>query len=467
MATSQAVPKSNLSAPLWDSKTISEAIGATVPDNIYSYGVSIDSRTISDNDIFIALKGDSLNGNKFALDALKKGAALAIVDEDIDSPAEYQKHIVKVKDALEALKSLAMYFRANTKAKIICVTGSVGKTSTKEMLRAAFAGCGSVYASHGNFNNHFGLPLCLANMPHNTEYGIFELGMNHAGEISYLSKMVKPDIAIITTVEPVHLEFFNYVEDIARAKAEIFDGMEAGKIAVINRNNPYHQILEDAAKAKNLKIVTFGSNADVKPASYDGKTIKADVAGTQVEYKLAAHGKQHMQNSLAVLAALYGAQSDIKKGAASLINFGLQRGRGARLENKEKEISIIDETYNASPASVAVAIENASLLKGNDNRVIVVLGDMRELGDKSIEFHINLQTPILNHNIDKVFCVGQLMKNLFDALPDELKGIHTENSGDMAKAIMPHLKQNDIVMVKGSRSMQMEKIVDEIAGIKE
>lgn len=464
-----SLSQSNQITPLWDSKSISEALGIEAPSNIISYGVSIDSRTISDNDIFVALKGENHNGNLFALKALENGASIVIVDEDIDLPQEYKSSVIKVPNALNALESLAKYSRNRTNAKIICVTGSVGKTSTKEMLRAAFGGCGSVYASHGNFNNHFGLPLCLANMPQDSDYGVFELGMNHAGEIGALSPIARPDVSIITTVEAVHLEFFDSVEGIARAKAEIFEGMKAGGTAIINNDNPYHEILKAAALGKGLKIITFGSNntSDVELVSTKAGAVEANVCGNILEYQLSTTGSQHIQNSLSVMAALYAASADLKMGASGIAKFSPGRGRGQVLRNEALGLTVIDETYNAGPASMKMAIENVSKLKTDSNRIILILGDMKELGQDAVKFHLDLCPIVQSANIDKVFCVGVLQKNIFDVLPDPLKGGYNTTSEETAKSILSHLKANDIVMVKGSRSMQMEKIVNEIAGIKD
>lgn len=455
-------------SPIWDSESISAALGQSVAPGIKVYGVSIDSRTISAGNMFVAIKGEHHNGNKFALDALKKGASICVIDEKIPGLDDYAGKVLVVSDALEALRQLATFSRNRTQAKIIAVTGSVGKTSTKEMLKAALDNQGEVYASVGNFNNHFGLPLSLANMPKDIEYGIFELGMNHAGEILELTKIVRPDIAIVTTIEAVHLEFFSSISAIAEAKAEIFAGVQEGGYAIINYDNPYHLILVEKAKAHDLKVVSFGTSSklDYILENYqhdaNGSHIAIDARSNIIRYSISIPGKHHALNSLAVLAAVDCAGADVEFAAQKgLANFKPQKRRGQIRHNSKLGITIIDDTYNASPASVTAALNNLGNMEG---RKLAVLGDMRELGAHGKELHIDLRDSIASNNIDKVFCVGELMGHLFSALPNNLKGCITNDSASMAKEILNYIKHGDIILVKGSRSMEMEKVVDEIAG---
>ncbi len=451
---------------IWDSKAVSAALNHSILTQFSAHSVSIDSRTISADSIFIGIKGENYNGNLFALDALKKGAALCILDEQVPGLDSFADKVIIVDDALRALKQLAVYSRNRTKAKIIAITGSVGKTSVKEMLRMALANQGETYASVGNFNNHFGLPLSLANMPEDIEYGIFELGMNHIGEILELTEIARPNVAIITTVDAVHLEFFSSISAIAEAKAEIFAGMKAGDYAIINYDNPYHLILADKARAHGLEVISFGTSSkfdyileDLK-LTENGVNVTIDAKGKIIKYELPAHGRHQALNSLAVLAAIDYAGADIEFAAKKgLINFTLQKRRGEIKYNHKLDVTVIDDTYNASPASVNAALENLGNMKG---RKVVVLGDMKELGTHSKELHIDLQHAILREGIDKVLCVGELMQYLYDALPEAYRGCITKNSESMSKSIVPFIKAGDIILVKGSRSMQMEKVVDAI-----
>ncbi|MCE2992048.1 MAG: UDP-N-acetylmuramoyl-tripeptide--D-alanyl-D-alanine ligase [Candidatus Jidaibacter sp.] len=452
--------------PIWDSNSLREALDAKTPDGIISYGVSIDSRTVTKGSIFVALKGESYNGNSFAIDAINKGAAACIIDEEIEELQDYSHKLILVDDAAQALEKLAHYSRARTKAKIIGITGSVGKTTTKELLKAALDLQGEVHASIGNLNNHLGLPLSLANMPIETEYGIFELGMNHAGEILKLTNIAKPDVAIITTIEAVHLEFFSSVSAIAEAKAEIFRGVGKEGIAIINNDNPYHLILEDSAKALNLHVMKFGTTAEsdyilerYSPKN-SGAEIIADLRGKVIEYFLPISGRHHAINSLAVLAAVDAVGADVEFAARKgFSNFAAQKRRGQITHISSLDITVVDDCYNASPASVTSALDNLSA-SWPESRLLVVLGDMKELGVLAEQFHVNLKESIIRNKISKVFCVGELMEKLFTVLSPINQGCSTHNSEIMAKEILNHIKPKDVILVKGSRSMQMEKVVD-------
>ncbi len=461
--------QNNSSKTLWDSGSLSEALGISVAPGLTVTNVSIDSRTITAGAMFIAIRGESHNGNLFAIDALKRGAAVCIVDDNLSGLGEYAGNVIVVEDALKALRKLAIYSRNRTKAKIIAVTGSVGKTSTKEMLRVALASQGEVYASEGNLNNHFGLPLSLANMPQDSEYGVFELGMNHIGEIRDLTKIVRPDIAIITTIEAVHLEFFPSVSAIAEAKAEIFEGMSKGAYAIINYDNSYNLILTEKAKSRDLNVISFGSSEKLdfilESCQSDSMNTKIaiDAKGKIIKYVLPIAGKQQALNSVAALAAVQLVGADVEFAAQrGLVNFKPQRGRGQIQHNDALGITIIDDTYNASPASVIAALDTLGSMRSK-GRLLAVLGDMRELGELSKELHIGLQEKIRTNHIDKVFCVGDLMENLFHVLPSNVQGCYTKNAEAMAKEIQSHVESGDVILVKGSRSMEMENVVNALA----
>jgi UDP-N-acetylmuramoyl-tripeptide--D-alanyl-D-alanine ligase len=447
---------------IWDTESLSKALEIKFPAGLEISSVAIDSRNIESRALFIGVKGENFNGSDFAAQALEKGAAFCIVDKKLDR-VDSDKYII-VSNPLEALVKLAKYARARIKGSIIGVTGSVGKTSTKEMLKIAFENQGEEYASHGNFNNLIGLPLCLANMPEDTEYGILEMGMNTPGELSELSKIATPDISIVTTVEAVHLGHFSSVSAIAAAKSEIFEGMKPDSVAIINMDNPYSQILITKAKAKNLKIMFFGENEAADFAMLECKLedastlVAAEFKNKPYHYVLNAKGKHLAMNSLAVLSAVYAAGAELEFAAKNLKKFQAQKGRGQVLNVPKKNITIIDDAYNASPVAVRAALLNLGTYK--KNRLIAVLGDMKELGSQEVELHKSLFFDIVNNKIDLVFTVGNLMKHLYEKLPDELRGKHTNNSKEMLAVLEKELKAGDVVLIKGSNSMDMESIVD-------
>jgi UDP-N-acetylmuramoyl-tripeptide--D-alanyl-D-alanine ligase len=453
---------------LWNTQSLTEALGFEVPHDLNITNVSIDSRTIKKGSLFVAIRGEKFNGNEFAADAIKNGAVACIVDELHESSKQLKGKLIQVEDTLETLRKLAAYARARVQGKIIGITGSVGKTSTKEMLKIAFEHQGNVYASEGNFNNHFGLPLCLANMPADTDFGIFEMGMTGRGEISNLSQLTKPNISIITTVEAVHLEFFTSVAGIAAAKSEIFDGMKQEEVAIINADNPYAQILIEKAKEKKLKVVTFAeeNKANYRLLSYGIKDefsyMTAECNGKDIDYKINALGKHLAFNSLAVLAAVKEAGAELEYAANNLRYFKAQKGRGAVIHVANRNVIIIDDSYNASPASIRAALDNLQFYKNDNHRVIIVLGNMVQLGPETELMHMDLSSYIEGHSVDKVYTVGNLMKKLFDKLPANLRGAHADSSAEMLEIISNDIKAGDVLLVKGSNAMKMNVIVENL-----
>jgi len=471
MRTKKNKAKSNaqpLAQVLWDSKMLSSALGTNVGAGIEATGVSIDSRTIEPGQIFLAIKGESLDGNDYAKDALGKGAVLCIVSRVDDKLKKYQDKLVEVSNTQDALNKLAVYARSRLKGKVVGITGSVGKTSTKEMLRIALEDQGKIYVSQGNFNNHYGLPLCLANMPEDTDYAVLEMGMSSVGEIAHLARMAKPDVAIITTVEAVHLEYFNSVSAIAAAKAEIFEGMRKGDTAIINFENPYHQIILGFARDSELNVLSFGKEqkTSFKLESYEvnaGKAhIKAECMGRDIDYTLGATGIHLALNSLAVLAAVYAIGAELAYAARCLSKFKAQKGRGLVHKLTERKLIVIDDCYNAAPASVRAAIANLATYKTGKNRLVAVLGNMLELGAKSPEMHSELVHDIINHGIDRVYTVGSLMQHLHEKLPPDVAAGHADNSNAIAKIVANEIKAGDVILIKGSNSMKMATVVDRI-----
>jgi len=459
-------------APLWTSRAMREAMRAAVsgalPEAIT--GLSIDSRTIRPGEAYFAIKGDVHDGHDFVDAALEAGAALAVVATAQRGKFAPDAPLLVVDDVLGALRDLALASRARLTAQVIAVTGSVGKTSTKEALRAVLSAQGETHASVASFNNHWGVPLSLARCPASTRFAIFEIGMNHAGEIEPLVKMVRPHVAVITTVEPVHLEFFAGIEAIADAKAEIFAGLEPGGAAVLNRDNSQFARLAASAKARGIsRIVSFGADAKCEARLLDvslhatSSAVHANILGHDVTYKLGMPGRHMATNSLAVLAAASLAGADLALAALSLSQVAPAAGRGVRrvLEVGNGEAILIDESYNANPASMAAAINVLGAAEiGPQGRRIVVLGDMLELGPTGPDLHRGLAEAVRANRIDLVYCCGPLMRNLWDALSAGKRGGYAENSASLEAQAVSVVRAGDAIMVKGSLGSKMKTIVN-------
>src|SRR5712691_13082236 len=429
-----------IARPLWTVETMAQAMRATrvgaLPQSIP--GISIDTRTVAAGEAFFAIKGDNRDGHEFVPAALEAGAGLAVVSADKRKGFPADSPLLVVADVLEGLRDLARAARARSPAKIVGVTGSVGKTGTKEALRLALGRDGETHASVASYNNHWGVPLSLARCPQRARYAVFEIGMNHAGEIEPLTRLVRPQVAIITTIEPVHLEFFGSLDAIADAKAEIFLGLERGGAAVINRDNPQFARLERSAQNADVeRIVSFGEHARAQARlvkcslQSDTSTVQARIFGTDVTYKLGAPGRHLVLNSLAVLAAAVLVGADLALAALALVDLQPAGGRGARLtlDMPGGKALLIDESYNANPASMRAALALLSHANvGPLGRRIAVLGDMLELGPRGAELHRELAMAVLAHDIDLVFCCGPLMRALWEALPSRRKGGYAETA---------------------------------------
>jgi UDP-N-acetylmuramoyl-tripeptide--D-alanyl-D-alanine ligase len=458
---------------LWTSAEITAATNGRAGKRFSADGVSIDSRKIAQGDLFVALHGPSFDGNDFVASALTAGAAGALVDR-LPGGMAADMPVVVVEDTLQGLQDLGGAARARTPAKFAAVTGSVGKTSTKEALKAALAPFGRTYASVGNLNNHWGAPLSLSRMPRETEYGVFELGMNHAGEITPLSKLVRPQVAIITSVEAVHIEFFASVAEIADAKAEIMDGMDAEGTVVLPHDNPHYDRLVAHAKRRGIgNVISFGSDAaDAKlidcVVSPTGSRIIAEVMGKRVNYSLGLPGLHQAKNSLAVLAAVKALGLDVGTAAAALGGLAALKGRGARehLMLVSGPITLLDESYNASPASVRAALSllAASQPEGGGRR-IAVLGDMRELGTSGPMLHRELMPDIVGSGVDHVFLVGPIMQELNGILPQQIRAGHWGESTEVIQPLLGSLRSGDVVLVKGSLGTRMAPIVEALRAV--
>jgi len=460
-----------MSAQLWTVEAMAKAMGAVpqgaLPPSVP--GLSIDTRTIQPGEAFFALK-DVRDGHDFVEAALKAGGGLAVVAVAKRGIFSKDAPLLVVPDVLEGLIALAKAARARSSAKFIGVTGSVGKTGTKEALRLALSSDGATHASAASYNNHWGVPLSLARCPESARYAVLEMGMNHSGEIAPLTRLVRPHVAIITTVEPVHLEFFPSVEAIADAKAEIFQGIEPGGAAVINRDNPHFARLQKQAKAAEVgRIVSFGENAkaDARLLKFalqaDSSTVQARILGANVTYKLGAPGRHVVWNSLAVLAAATLAGADLALAALALANLTPPSGgRGERitLELPAGPALLIDESYNANPASMRAALALLGQAPiGPRGRRIAVLGEMLELGSNSAELHRGLVESIVENSIDLVFCAGELYRLFWEALPSERRGGYAVTSAALEADVLGVLQAGDAVMVKGSLGSKMGPIV--------
>ncbi len=467
-------PEDNPQTALWSIPALASVCDGKVDDatNGSIFGISIDTRSITEGDLFVALK-DQRDGHEFVPAAFKTGATAALVAHT------YQRQsgdgaLIRVADPLRALEDVGRIARFRTDAKVVAVTGSVGKTGTKEMLRQCLTRAGATHASEKSYNNHWGVPLTLARMPSETHFGVFEIGMNHAGEIAPLTRMVAPDVAIITTVEPVHLAHFNSVEEIAEAKAEVLLGLPSGGIAILNRDNKFFELLSQRAEARSLRIVAFGAHAEADvqltelAADGDTSVVTARLHGRALSYRLGAPGRHYAMNSLAVLAALDVLGTDVETCIATLATIAAPEGRGARAEiiHGSGKLLLIDESYNANPASMAAALANVGAVpRGQYRRRVAVLGDMRELGAEADTLHRGLAASITAAEIDKVFACGEHMKALFDVLPAGLQGGYALTSRELAGHIASQFAAGDVVMIKGSLGTNMAPIVKAVREI--
>ncbi|WHQ46480.1 MAG: UDP-N-acetylmuramoyl-tripeptide--D-alanyl-D-alanine ligase [Candidatus Midichloria sp.] len=450
---------------IWNQDKLKSALRLKHCSGFQSNNISIDSREVKEGDIFMGLKGLHHDGGVFAEKALENGAAICIINHSVGIE---NSRIITVDDTEKALVELALFRRANfpQRSRLIGITGSTGKTSTKEQAKLVLQNFGNAYATIGNLNNHLGLPLTIANVPNDVDYCILEMGMSHAGEISYLSKIAKPDISIITTIAPAHLKFFDSIEDIVRVKSEIYQGMKAGSWAVINEDSPYKSIMVAEAEKYNLNIITFGKskNADLSLSEYkieQNKTkIKAYYQGQTISYFFPViAGKHLVLNSLAALAVTTVLNHDLERSSNGLAAFKPICSRGAA-QILKNNIILIDDTYNANPTSVRAALEAIIQYRASNNRLIAILGDMRELGDGAKQLHEDLADSAVK--LDVIHTVGDLMEALYENISKEKRGNHTRSAEEMSNFIINQIKENDIILVKGSLSMNMSKIVNAI-----
>lgn len=458
---------------LWTLEELLAATGGRLEGELSKAlnGVAIDSRSVIDGDIFIAIKGDMQDGHKYVSQALNSGAGVAVVSK-VDEGMLAAGPLLVVDDTLKAMEDLGRASRQRCGAKIIAVTGSVGKTTTKDALAQCLAASGKTHVSVASFNNHWGVPLTLARMPRDCDYGVFEIGMNHAGEIAELVLMVKPHIAIITAIAESHLGHFASIEAIADAKAEIFDGILPSGSAVINQDSDHFEYLKDKAlQAGVANIFGFGKaeTADVRVKNMvlhnTCSCVSANVLGDDVTFKLGSPGEHVVMNTLSVLAAVKLADADLARAALSLAKLSPPSGRGGRLQLQAKggDFLVIDESYNANPASMRAALALLARAKPQQGgRRIAVIGDMLELGDNGKLLHEELSGPIDVAKVDLVYACGPLMKSLWQKLPKFRRGVWTATSSELQDTLLGDIRAGDVLMIKGSLGSKMGPVVTAI-----
>ncbi len=465
-----------MSATLWTSAEAEAATGGRATAPFAVSGITLDSREAAAGDLFVALK-DVRDGHDFVAAAQAAGASAALVARvPEDAPEGFP--LLVVDDTLAALEKLGIAARARMAGRIVGVTGSVGKTGVKEMLRVCLGATAQTHAAAKSFNNHWGVPLTLARMPAVTAFGVIEMGMNHPGEIGPLSRMARPDVAVVTTIAPVHMAAFTRVEEIADAKAEIFEGLAPGGAAVLNRDNPHFDRLAEAARRQGARIVSFGAaeGCDARliqaHVTASATVVRAELTGMPLLFKLSAPGQHLAMNALAALAATEAAGGDVARAALAIGSWSPPDGRGSRWtislgnDGIDGTITLIDESYNANPTSMRAALSVLAASEPEDHvgrvdrgRRIAFLGDMLELGPDEAVLHAGLAEAPEMERIDIVHTCGPLMKHLHEMLPREKRGRWFETSRDMADRAGRKLDAGDVAMVKGSLGSRMALVI--------
>lgn len=448
-----------MSKPLWTSNDAAKATGGKAVGEWAVTGLSIDSRSIKAGEMFIPLK-DARDGHDF-IDAARAGGAGAILSERADEAAP----ALIVGDTMDALHALAEGARVRSAAKRIGVTGSVGKTSVKEALAHMLSDFGRTHKSIKSFNNHWGVPLTLAGMAASTDYGVFEMGMNHGGEMRGLSHVVKPDVALITTVAGAHLAHFDDINGIADAKAEIMEGVVPGGTLILNMDNDYTPRIIERARELGVDFITFGRKAVSAVAIITSHTHASGIEarllvdGEQVDVTMAQPGGHWVSNAAACLAVAYVLGLDLQKAAKALGSFGAIAGRGEmhKITVDGKSITVIDDSYNANPTSMAAAID---VLGAQSGRKLAVLGDMYELGKDELSLHAGLSAPLEAAAIDRVIVCGETMRALRGALPQRMRGAWTPDWQAALDALLNDIEDGDTVLVKGSNGVGLSRIVE-------
>lgn len=452
---------------IWNSSLLADALKVDVPDDIQAGIVQFNSKDVEEGDIFIALTNGDRDGHIYAADALKRGAAIVILSKNIKN-IDYSKCII-VDDTHKALDSLAKYKRAKSNAKFIAITGSVGKTSTKEILATILSDYAKVFFSRKNFNNHLGLAINLASLPDDAKYAVIEVGMNHADEIRPLSKIIKPDIAVITNVYPVHLENFKDMYGIADAKSEIFSGANSSTIAILSRDNEYFDYCVCKASQYGVNnIHSFGSNRGSyckvisKNIDADATNIHYEINGKKIDVSTNILG-EHVVELIAISFAILDILGLALDKAIERVKFLSELPGRGQIVNKvigDKKYKIIDDSYNASPISMKKALKILSLMKSQ--RRVAVLADMKELGVQAKQMHIDLEKNIVDAGVTELYTIGPLMGYLSIRMQDQLITKHYNDVDDLIKDIKNLTKSSAVILFKGSFGMNLKKAVDSI-----
>lgn len=448
--------------PLWTARAIAAATGGEASADFSVHGVAFDSREVTKGDLFIAMKGEETDGHKFIDRAIAAGAAGIVCESAIDHPH------VRVADSAAALNALGTASRARCHGRIIGVTGSAGKTGTKEALFAALDRFrpGKAHRSVKSYNNHVGVPLSLARMASTADYGVFEMGMNHAGELAALTRMVRPHVAVVTTIAPAHMEFFADEAAIADAKGEIFEGLEPGGTAIIPFDSPHYDRLRAKAQQHAAHVVSFGLNdgADVRavdwlPDGQGGSLVTAQVQDALLCFTIAQAGAHWVANSLAVLAAVKAVGGDLPAAGLAFAEMGGLAGRGARhrIGVADGGILLIDESYNANPASMAATIGQFG--SESADRRVAILGAMRELGPGSDDYHAALAAPLVAAGVQFALLVGTEMAPLAKALEGRVDFAHVPDYSVARARLGALIRAGDAVLVKGSNSVGLSHVV--------
>ncbi|HEX6376465.1 MAG TPA: UDP-N-acetylmuramoyl-tripeptide--D-alanyl-D-alanine ligase [Allosphingosinicella sp.] len=453
---------------LWTSEEIAEAVGGAAHGDFAATGVSFDSREVEPGHLFVAMKGAATDGHLFLDKAFAAGAAGAIVSEQTAHP-----HI-RVADTMAALTDLGRAARVRTAARICGVTGSAGKTGTKEALFAALdrAAPGEAHRSVRSYNNHTGVPLSLSRMPTATRFGVFEMGMNHPGELAGLTRLVRPHVAVVTTIAPAHRAYFASEEAIADAKGEIFEGLEPGGAALVPHDSPHRDRLIAAARPHAATLLTFGLGEgadirarDVVPAPNGGSLVTALLPGAEVTFTVSQPGEHWVSNALAVLGAVEAMGGDLAQAGLALADLPGLKGRGERrrVVLDGGEALLIDESYNANPASMAATLKTFGALRVAGRR-IAVLGAMRELGESSAGFHAALAEPVEAAGVESAILVGEEMESLAKALGAKVKMAHVPDTASAVDLVRSAIRPGDAILVKGSNSIGLAALVEVLAG---
>jgi UDP-N-acetylmuramoyl-tripeptide--D-alanyl-D-alanine ligase len=455
---------------LWTSDEVERALSPIAMSAPFeANGVTFDSRAVADGDIFFALPGETTDGHAFVADALARGAGVAVVSREMMGAAD---KLIRVPDTMKALVALGRAGRERSGARIASVTGSVGKTSTKDALRAILSAQAPTSASTASFNNHVGVPISLARLPRDARYGVFEIGMNHPGEIEPLARQVEAHVGVITNVEAAHIGHMGSEEAIADEKACLFAGMRPGAVAVLNRDNRHYDRLVQHARAFGVtKIVGFGRHAAAEARLVacrlqdSGSDVEALIGNRRIEYRLGAAGEHWVLNSLAALAAAEALGADLGRAAATLATVKALPGRGARrwLKVGSGKVELLDESYNANPASMrAMLAVLARTEPAPGGRRLLAMGDMRELGEHADALHAGLADAVAASGASQVFLCGPHMKALWHKLAAAQKGVHRPDSAALAGEVAGALRAGDVIAIKGSLGSKMKAVVDAV-----